>query len=187
MQLWASTQVDSQWGTGEHDTTAETWDSDTGRTHLVGVKPSLIQHSANRHCADWWRARRRYGFNSSNKAGMSDLCKLRLQKHNSQTREILIMDLVYHAYSLHSIESLSWWTYKWTSVRLTLQQSGPHSPDHRRLYTGYTYIQHNRKQTKQTRWLISSDLRKDPYSVWPLPCQWKQEVLFNPRKTTQKK
>lgn len=48
-----STQVNLQRGTGEHDTAAQTLHGDTGRTHLVGVKPALIQQSANWLGADW--------------------------------------------------------------------------------------------------------------------------------------
>lgn len=42
-----------------------------------------------------------------------------------------------------------------------------------------------KQQTDKTN--ICSGFRTDPYSIWPLPLQRKQEVFFNPWNTTKRK
>ena len=79
--------LDSGGVTGRHRGTQHLgWDARRWhRSHTPGrVKPVLIQHRANPHCADWWPACRRWGFNSSINADMPLPGSPRLQKHKIQ-------------------------------------------------------------------------------------------------------
>lgn len=147
MEQWASPQVDLQGGAGEHDTAAETWDSDTGRTHLVEVKPALIQLSTTLcwliaglqevealtlEIMQVCRTSTRWGYtNSNHKEGDFNLGSLLSCLQFSRVR------------------NLSWWRHKWTCMRQTVQESGPRSANRSICTAGFTLAKLISSKTKE--------------------------------------